>query len=284
MKNINRVLSFVALLLTSACTQVGLFAANAPTAFNDVQVTRDVAFGAEPTAKLDIYTPADAKNGPLDVIVFFYGGRWSSGHKEDYRFVGSALAKKGFVVVIPDYRKYPQVKFPGFIEDAAMAVAWTYDHIDAYGGRRDRINVSGHSAGAHIGALVTADPSYLKALGKERDDVIQRFAGLAGPYDFIPEDADLKDMFGPPEKYPQMQVPTFITGHEPPMLLLYGDADIDVGRFNLDQLQDKIKEKGGAVESIIYPGIDHVWIVASLAWFGQHRAPVAQDMAAFLKP
>lgn len=274
---------FMALLLTSACSQVGLFAANLPTSFDDIDVIDHVAFGQEPWEKLDIYKPENARNGNLDVIVFYYGGRWQQGQKEDYRFVGSALAKQGFIVVIPDYRKYPDVRFPDFIEDAAKALAWTYDHIGAYGGRQDRINVAGHSAGAHIGALLTADSDYLKVLGKERDVVIHRFVGLSGPYDFTPDEDDLRAMFGPPENYPHMQVPTFITGQEPPMLLLYGDADKAVGKFNLDNLENKIRDKNGDVTSIIYPGIDHVWIVASLAWFGQSQAPILKDMTHFLK-
>lgn len=283
MKKITRMFSFVALLLTTACAQAGLFAANAPASFGNVKIINDVAFGSQSWEKADIYVPSNSGSNQHDVVVFYYGGRWETGKKEDYRFVGSALAKKGFIVVIPDYRKYPQVKFPGFVEDAAKATSWAYDHIAEYGGRTDRINIAGHSAGAHIAALLVADPRYLNALGKKRDDVIHSFVGLAGPYDFTPSEDDLRDMFGPPENYPNMQVPTFITGKEPPMLLLYGDADEVVGRFNLDNLQRKIKDKGGAVRSIIYPGVDHVWIIGSLTWFGQSKAPVLQDIVDFLK-
>ena len=146
----------------------------------------------------------------LDVVVFFYGGRWTYGAKEDYRFVAATFVKEGFVVVIPDYRKYPQVRFPVFVEDGAKALAWVSDHIVEWHGNPARIHVVGHSAGAHIGTLLTADARYLAEEGKDRSLTIHDFAGLAGPYAFTPDEPDLEDMFGPPQNYPIMQVTTFI--------------------------------------------------------------------------
>ena len=58
------------------------------------------------------------------MVVFFYGGSWNHGERHDYRFVGEALAARGIVTVIPDYRLYPQVRYPDFLKDNAAAVAW----------------------------------------------------------------------------------------------------------------------------------------------------------------
>jgi dienelactone hydrolase len=88
-------------------------------------------------------------------------------------------------------------------------------------------------------------------------------------------------MFGPPERYPAMQVTTFIDGNQPPMLLLYGDADTAVRRYNLDRLESRIREKGGVVKSIIYPGVDHTWIVGALSWINFRGPPVIGDITAF---
>jgi acetyl esterase/lipase len=217
-----------------------------------------------------------------DVIVFFYGGRWEDGTKEDYRFVGTALAKDNFIVVIPNYRKYPAVRFPVFVEDAAKAVAWVGDHIAEHGGSRAHIHVMGHSAGAHIGALVTADKRYLAHENKSAGSVIKSFIGLAGPYDFTPEDKDLIDMFGPAENFPQMQVTSFIDGQEPPMLLLQGKDDATVKLYNLERLEARIREKDGCVESILYPDIDHTWLVGALSWLGSAKAPVQRDIKRFI--
>jgi dienelactone hydrolase len=78
-----------------------------------------------------------------------------------------------------------------------------------------------------------------------------------------------------------MQVTTFIDGKQPPMLLLYGDADTAVKRYNLDRLEARIHEKGGAVKSTVYPGVDHLWIVGALGWINFRGPPVLDDMATF---
>jgi dipeptidyl aminopeptidase/acylaminoacyl peptidase len=131
--------------------------------------------------------------------------------------------------------------------------------------------------------LLVADRHYLAAEGKNTHKVIKDFAGLAGPYDFTPDAPDLIDMFGPPSRYPQMQVTTFIDGHEPPMLLLWGTADKDVYRSNLDKLVNRIHEKHGRVRTIIYPGVDHVRIVAALSWYNPQGTPVLQDITQFFR-
>lgn len=281
--NCFRILICGFLLLISACTSTGLAALNLPSRFGDGQIVTDIPYGTGAGDRLDIYVPPHPADKSLDVVVFLYGGRWSSGAKEDYRFVGTAFSERGFITVIPDYRKYPDVKFPAFVEDSAKAVSWIYDHIEAYGGDPQRIHLAGHSAGAHIGALIATDPRYLAALGKKRSDVIQDFAGLAGPYSFTPDEPDLMDIFGPPGNYPKMQATSFIDGEQPPMLLLWGDKDTTVKRYNLEKLESRIKEKGGCGRSIIYSNIDHVDILVALSWAGKRGANVADDMAKFFR-
>ncbi|ODT45457.1 MAG: esterase, partial [Nitrospira sp. SCN 59-13] len=198
-------------------------------------------------------------------------------------FVGAAFTEQNFIVVVPDYRKYPGVRFPEFVEDGAKALAWVYDHIAAYQGNPERIHVAGHSSGAHIGALLTADAGYLAKEGKDRSQVIRDFAGLAGPYAFTPDEPDLEDMFGPPSNYPNMQVTTFIDGRQPPMLLLYGDADRTVKVANLERLEQRIKEQGGLVEKQIYPGVGHRDLAAALTWLNLRGTPVLRDMKTFFQ-
>lgn len=275
-------ISLISLLFIAACTRAGFFVANLPASFDKNQTVLNVEYDKTSRQTLDIYKPAVPSQKPLPVLVFFYGGRWEDGHKEDYRFVASRFVDAGYVVVIPDYRKYPAVKFPAFVDDGADAIAWVHYNIAAYGGDADRLYLMGHSSGAHIAALLTADEHYLKNR-KIDPKIIRAFAGLAGPYDFTPDDADLVDMFGPPAKYPQMQVTTFIDGHEPPMLLLQGVDDTTVKLYNLEKLKARIEQKGGAVKSILYTGIDHVGIAAALSWVKKGDAPVVQDVLTFFK-
>ncbi|WGL15393.1 alpha/beta hydrolase [Microbulbifer bruguierae] len=243
------------------------------------KVHRDISYGPEPWQKLDIYLP-EKTNTSAPVLVFFYGGRWTFGKKEQYAFVGKTFADAGYTVVLPDYAKYPEVRFPTFIEDAAKAVAWIHDHIHEYGGDGARLYVSGHSSGAHMGALISVNPSYLNNEGKPMA-IIAAFAGLAGPYDFVPEAADLKDIFGPPDNYPNMQVPTFVNGKQPPMLLLHGADDEQVIQRNLNRLRAKIEATGGIVETRLYEEVDHIDIIGALSWVLKDKAPVKNDMLMF---
>jgi acetyl esterase/lipase len=275
------VLMGAAALSASRFQSAGLWLVNLAHVFSSTRIERGLAYGQEPWQRLDIYTPPARTEAKRPVIVFFYGGRWTNGAKESYRFAGDAFAKRGYIAVIPDYSKYPRVRFPAFVEDGAKALAWVYDRIADYGGDRDRIFVAGHSAGAHIGGLLAADSRYLAREDKSRNAVIRGFAGLAGPYAFTPSEPDLEDIFGPPERYPAMRATTFVDGTQPPMLLLYGSADTVVRRYNLERLEASIREKGGTVKSIIYPGVGHGWIAGALSWINFRGPPVLDDMLGF---
>lgn len=278
MNKIRYLALLVFVVVLPSCTSIGLRVLNAPTAFASFDKSADISFSNSLDLGLDVYAPKGAKANAHPVIVFFYGGRWTTGAKEDYAFVAHRFVNLGYVVVVADYRKYPDVKFPAFVEDAALAVSWTHKNIAEYGGRADQMFLLGHSAGAHIGALLATDERYLN------DDIkIAGFAGLAGPYDFTPKEDDLVDMFGPPSRFDQMRVTSFIEGNEPPMLLLYGAQDDLVAQFNLDRLKAKIGEEGGDVESIIYPEFDHIDLVTVLSWVKDKKNRVASDIDRFFR-
>ncbi|MGJ0502953.1 MAG: alpha/beta hydrolase [Methylocystis sp.] len=128
------------------------------------RLLEDVAYGAGPRAKLDVYLP-ERVDAAKPLVVFFYGGRWSSGEKAQYRFVGAALAARGAIAVIPDYSLYPQTSFPVFLEDAARALRWARDNAGQLGADRSRIFLMGHSAGGHIAAMLAFDKRWLAAVG-----------------------------------------------------------------------------------------------------------------------
>lgn len=275
-------IAFLALpFMMLSCTRTAFMAVNLPTHFSNMTLEHDRSYGPDPSQKLDIYIPANIQENQLEVIVFLYGGRWTYGAKEDYRFVGATFTKKGFIVVIPDYGKYPRVRFPVFVEDVAKALAWVDDHIAEHHGNPARLHIVGHSAGAHIGALLASDSRYLANEGKNRSSIIHDFVGLAGPYAFTPDEPDLEDMFGPPKNYPNMQVPSFIDGTQPPMLLLYGDRDSTVKYSNLQKLQQRIRQRGGCVQSRVYHEVTHTDLVGALSWWSLRHPPVVEDIMKF---
>ncbi|HSF13385.1 MAG TPA: alpha/beta hydrolase, partial [Erythrobacter sp.] len=151
------------------------------------QVAEGVAFGSHGQA-LDIWAPAYAPNDQLPVVIFWYGGGWAKGDRAAYAFAGRALAKQGFLVVIPDYRKVPDVHFPAFLDDGAEAVAWTQNEIAQYGGDPNRLAFMGHSAGAYHAIMLALDSKRLVAAGAD-PGFIKAAVGLSGPYDFYPFDS-----------------------------------------------------------------------------------------------
>lgn len=240
-----------------------------------------IVFDAERRLSLDLYTPTGARAEP--VVVFFYGGRWTHGARDEFRFVGQALAASGFVAVVPEYRHYPAVKFPAFVEDAARAVRWTQREIARYGGDPDRIFLMGHSSGAHLAAMLALNPAFLAEAGADRAK-LKGMIGLAGPYDFLPlTDSDLRDMFGPPERYELSQPVTFADGENPPLLLLHGEDDATVSVRNTRSLAAQVARAGGPVETMIYPEMSHAWIVATLAAPLRGRSDVLARVTEFVR-
>jgi acetyl esterase/lipase len=242
-------------------------------------IQKDIAYGDDARQKLDIYIPDDVKK-PAGVIVFFYGGSWQQGSKADYRFAGQAFASKGYVTVIADYRLYPQVYFPDFVEDGARAVTWVHRHIGQYGGDADNMILAGHSAGAYIAVMLTLNDSYLKAAGGD-PLWIKGTAGIAGPYDFLPlTGPKIRAIFS---KKPDAdtQPITFARAGVPPMLLMAGDADTEVKPKNTYHLAARLKELGDPVTMRIYPDVAHIGIVLALADGFRHKAPVLDDIDRF---
>lgn len=269
-------------VMLSGCAAAGFGLVNLPAQFSSTDRTLDISYGPRADQQLDVYYPTGTARTHLPVVVFVYGGRWTHGERAHYRFVAKTLAARGYAVVIPDYAKYPNVRFPVFAEDIAAAVAWTHSHADAYGLDAGKISIVGHSAGAHIGALVATDAHYLAAHGGTRR-WIHRFVGLAGPYAFVPDKPDLIDMFGPPEHYAQMRVSTFIDGQQPPMFLLHGGRDTLVGEQNIAHVKTMVDEHGGVLRTQLYPSLGHVSILGALSWVGDDKTSALDDIDRFLR-
>jgi acetyl esterase/lipase len=263
----------------AGCAKVDLLNATIPT--SGLDITRDLAYDTDPRGKLDIYEP---KGGPEDppVIVFFYGGTWQTGSKHDYLFAAEALSETGAIVVVPDYRVYPEVTFPGFLEDGAKAVAWTFDHIGKWGGDRNNIFLAGHSAGAYIAIMLALDAQYLARAGVANSR-LSGAIGISGPYDFLPiTRPDIKSIF---EVVPDLSVTQpihFARGDAPPLLLLTGDADTTVGPYNTRNLAERIRALGGEVEADYYPGVDHIDAVIALTALFRDRAPELAAIRRFI--
>lgn len=255
----------------------GLSAVTPGDGHND-KVAADIAFGPDPRQKLDIYAPVRAKDAP--VIVFFYGGSWAMGRRQDYGFAARALAARGFVVVVPDYRLVPQVRYPAFVEDGAAAVAWTADNIARYGGDPAKIGVSGHSAGAYIALMLALDGRWLGKAGAP--GAIKAAVGLAGPYDFAPFDVGAaQNAFGNAADPHDTQPIAHVSAASPPVLLLTGDGDDTVFPRNSIALAKALTTAGASAEMRSYPGIGHIGILLAISKPFRGKAPALADTTGF---
>ena len=264
----------------AGCSPLTAFNALVPKDGGTIRPAHAVAYGADPRQRLDVYAPRRPGARPVPTILFFYGGSWNSGTRTGYGFAARALAAQGFVVIVPDYRLVPAVAFPAFVEDGAAAVRWTHLNALRYGGDGERIVLVGHSAGAYNAAMLALDPRWL---GPARA-AVRGFAGLAGPYDFLPLEGPVTTAtFGGWPNRQETQPIAFAGPGAPPTLLLTGSDDMTVKPRNSEALAAKLAAAGVAVELREYPGVGHIGIVTALARPLRGKAPVLADVARFAR-
>lgn len=238
-------------------------------------------FSAEHALALDVYRPTTATNGRAPVVVFFYGGGWQRGARAQYRFVGSRLAQQGIVAIVADYRTWPRSVFPGFVDDAAQAVAWTVGNVARFGGDPQRIFIAGHSAGAQIAGLLGTDARYLRRAGVPLSD-IAGVIGLSGPFHFDVT-GDYQAVFGPPSQWRDAQVVNFVTGAARPFLLVSGDADRTVDIRESRELDAKLRAAGVSSTLVVLPGGGHLAPMVGL--YSPRRQPaVVPAIVSFVSP
>ena len=271
----------VLLLVLSACSPVKLL--NALTPDSTFDKTAGIAYGDDPRQKLDVYVPRHAlPDAP--VVVFFYGGSWNSGAREDYNFVGEALASRGIVAVVADYRLYPQVRYPLFLQDAARAVAWTKANIREFSGNPQRLYLMGHSSGGYNAAMLALDGDLLAAAGMSPKD-LRGWIGLAGPYDFLPiENPAVRPVFFWPDSPPQSQPINHVSRDAPPALLIAASKDDLVNPTrNTGGLAHKLRAAGVPVQDFYYSRPNHITLVATLSRPLRGLAPVLDQVVGFIK-
>lgn len=280
-----RLLALAAVLSTAllaGCSATGTL--NAVTPNSSYRLTPDVAYAAQPRQKLDIYTPTAVRPASgWPVIVFFYGGSWNSGDRGQYQFVGAALAARGVMTVVADYRLYPEVRYPDFLQDSAMALAYGLEHAARLGGDPKRVYVMGHSAGGYNAAMLALDARWLHATGHSPSE-LAGWIGLAGPYDFYPiTNADAKPVFFYPHYPPNSQPIEFISAAAPRSFLAAAVNDTLVNpQRNTQQMADKLIAAGVPVTLKTYPYASHASLIGAFAWPLRWIAPVLDDVQAFV--
>ena len=276
---LSRLLAACAVLALTACSGVDLL--NATVSTQGVEINHEAFYEPGGRHGVDVYR-ADSSAGARPVVVFLYGGAWQTGSRGDYLFAATALARTGAVVFVPDYRVYPEVQYPVFLEDSAQAVAYARRVAPSWGGDPARVFVVAHSAGAYNAEMLALDPEWLAAAGMRPRD-LAGVVSIAGPADFLPiTGKDIKAVFGAHRDDPATQPVNHVDGRNPPMLLLHGDADDTVELRNSTALAARIRAAGGPVELKVYPGVGHIGIVLGFSEQFRGRSPVLADTARFI--
>ncbi|WP_395022972.1 alpha/beta hydrolase [Dongia sp.] len=245
------------------------------------RLSAGLPYGEAARQALDVYRPDQPRANPAPVVVFFYGGYWNSGERADYRFVGQLLAAEGFVVVIADYRLYPAVRYPAFLEDGAAALRWTQDRIAGYGGDPQRIFLMGHSAGAYNAMMLGLDRRYGSAAGFDAGNLCG-IVGLAGPFDFAFDTDLLRGVFAAARDPAEALPITYAGNPGPPVLLVTGGADDTVDPSNSVRLERRLAAAGHPVRRQDYPGLDHIDVVLQFSSFWTADNKMRRDVIDFL--
>lgn len=251
-----------------------------PKDFGSRRIAKDVAYGGHEKQRLDIYAPRRMPAAAPPVIVFYYGGSWSMGSKAGYAFVGRALAALGYIVVVPDYRLIPDIEYPVFLDDCALALGWVGKNINRYGGDWTRMAVAGHSAGAYNAMMVAMEPGLVAAHGQR--PALRGVAGLSGPYDFFPFDGPISlRVFGAVLEPKTTQPVNHMSRGLPPMFLGTGAKDDLVLPRNSQRLAQLQEEAGGRADLRIYAGLAHAGPLLCIGLPLRWRAPVLRDLKQF---
>ena len=276
----------VAAVALVACSPIRALNAIAP---SDSYELSTVAYGSGERRQLDVYTPRAASErvrpaAGWPLVVFFYGGSWNRGEREQYRFVGEAMAARGIVTVIPDYRLYPEVRYPDFLKDNAAAMAWALREAARLGADPKRVFVMGHSAGGYNAAMVALDQRWLGAEGAKTTQ-LAGWIGLAGPYDFLPiENPDAQPVFFHPSSPPESQPIRYVTASSPRTFLGAAPADKLVNpERNTRQMAAKLQSAGVPVTVEFYPRTSHVTLLGAFSAPLRFLGPVLEDVVEFIK-
>lgn len=271
--------------LLQACSPLRLI--NATVAGDTHTVRRDQAYGSDARQQVDVYIPTSpATDAPI--AVFFYGGSWSSGDRADYRFVGEALASRGIVTVVADYRLSPGVRYPVFLQDCAQAVRWAAEHAASFGASRERLFLVGHSAGGYNAAMLALDPRWLAGAGLAPRQ-LAGWVGLAGPYEFLPiVNPDAQVAFEWPNT-PADSQPLFHAqaGHAMPRraLLLAAKSDTLVNpQRNTVAMAAALQRRGTQVDVELFDRVSHTTLIGAMARPLRGLAPVLDRVSGFLNP
>ena len=214
-------------------------------AYYDETIRAEDAYIAE-RCVLDFYYPKDQKG--FATIVWFHGGGLKAGEKhiDDY------LKEKGVAIVAVNYRFFPKIKAPAYIEDAAASVAWVINNVEKYGGDPELIFVSGHSAGGYLASMLGLDKSYLAKHGVDADQLagLIPFSGHTITHFTVREEMGISGTQPIIDKYAPLY---HVRADAPPLVLITGDRELELlGRYEENAYMMRMMKIAGHKRTILH--------------------------------
>lgn len=269
-------LPFFSSLLLSVSLLIGCSAAgalNAVTPTGSYDRDKNIAYGNLARQNMDVYLTKRPRPG-APVIVFVYGGSWTDGKKSMYKFVAEGFTKEGYNVVVPNYRLFPEIRYPDMIRDTGLAIQQTAQLFPG-----QPLVLMGHSAGAY-NVLMSAMAPEISGV-----DVCGRVSGvisLSGPTGAYPlTEEPYITIF--PERFTSSDAPIRRASRPlPPILLVNGEDDTTVGPENAVHMADALGAAGKAAQYRIYPGMNHIDPVRVLSRHFDGGSPLKDDLISFI--
>jgi len=212
--------------------------------------------------RLDLYLPKGKRDVP--VVMFVHGGGFTVGIKDQYAFVGQVFAANGIATAVISYRLSPKTSYPGHVQDVARAFAWLRAHAGEYGGKTDKIFISGHSAGATLIAMLGSDPAYLKEVCESLDHVAGVIP-ISGSFTQGGRSAMFQG-FPPPEPdvIRNASAINHVAGPHPPFLILYGDRDMARTGEDARAMAKAMKDAGNSADVHEIAGHAHMDMITGV--------------------
>lgn len=226
----------------------------------------DIAYGPGEAQRLDVYMPSDATLKSLPVFINIHGGGWKWGYKEWMGLNAPAITQFPAIYVAIEYGLSPSQRFPGQLHDCLRAVAWVHKNIAGFGGDPNRLFVGGHSAGAHLSALLTLRRDLHPQFGLP-DGIIKACLPYSGVYDL--RDLAAYGHSGESPAAPLLASPAdgeaaspiaYVKGNRTPFFITWSENDNVLCKAQSPSFVLALREQGVRAEGYMFPLFDHFWI------------------------
>jgi arylformamidase len=220
------------------------------------------SYGPGRLRKVDVFRPSGATHGPRPVQVFFHGGGWHLLSKDESSFVVDGLGSQGAIVVVASYTLVPEVTLDGVVADAFSVMRWVFENAVSLGGDPGRIFVSGHSAGAHITAMILTEAGRRLPAGLVKGALL-----MSGNYNLEPIRLSARnqrlrlDRESVERNSPALRLP--VPG--PDVIVSFGEFESQQYKDQGNELADTWRSGGVACQVVELPGANHFEAVLELA-------------------